>query len=104
MARLSVAGNTGQAVHIGNIFSRNYAGINLNETIADGNYNFIGSSADPNLYIIRGTGYTINFRENNLNQMTINAAPTVGTSAADALTPRVRLSSYLTVLQIHHIV
>jgi hypothetical protein len=73
-ARLSVAGNTGQVAHIGNIFSGNYAGITLNGTISDGSYNLLSSSADPNLYINRATGNSIQFRENNTTQLTINPA------------------------------
>ncbi len=72
---LSVAGAGTGVAHIGNVFSTaNYVGINLNGTITDGNYNILSSPSDPNLYINRGTGYSINFRENNTDQVIIAPA------------------------------
>jgi hypothetical protein len=80
---LSVAGNvtgdlrvngqgTGRAI-IGNLFnSSNYTGLSLNNSAAATDYNFLSSPTDGTLYINRPDTFGIQFRKNNVTQMTLD--------------------------------
>lgn len=79
---LSVAGNvtgdlrvngqgTGRAI-IGNLFnSNNYTGLSLNNSTANTDYNLLSSPTDKTLYINRPDTFGIQFRKNNVTQMTL---------------------------------
>jgi hypothetical protein len=73
---LTIAGNSGN-INIGKNFA-NYNGIWLNGDTSSGNYNFLSSAAEKNLYINRPSGQSIQFRENNADQMTILSGGNVG--------------------------
>jgi len=70
-ARLTVSGGTNSGVaRIGEVRS-GYVGITLNSSSAETNYNIISSSADTTLYINRPSTKDIRFRENDVDQVTI---------------------------------
>ena len=72
-ARLEVKG-TSQSVLMGDWGGgTNYAAISLNGSLTTGNYNFISGTGDPDLYINRPSGRNIRFRENNTDQVIIQA-------------------------------
>jgi len=74
-------------VRIGEVFA-NYAGITLNGSTTDNDYNILSRATDQNLYINRPTGNIIHFREGNTNQVAIASGGNVGIGTA---TPTARL-------------
>ena len=65
-----------------------YAGLGLANSLAAGNYNFLSSPTDTNLYINRPTGKSISFRESNADQMTLVSGGDLGIGTT---TPAARL-------------
>ncbi len=73
-AKLQVTG-TSQSVLLGDWGGgTSYAAISLNGALTTGNYNFLSGTGDPDLYINRPTGRNIRFRENNADQVMIQAS------------------------------
>jgi hypothetical protein len=82
-AKFVVQGSGTGNVAIGEWASgNNYGAISLNGSLATGNYNFISSPSDANLYINRPSGGQIVFRENNVGQVTIGAGSQANGAAA----------------------
>ena len=81
-ATLSVMCGTTQA-RINAVYT-DYAGIFLNGSTTDNDYNFLSnaSGSDKNLYINRPDGWDIRFRKNNGDQVTITSAGRVGIGTA----------------------
>jgi len=71
-ARLTISGGSGVARY-GEVFA-GYNGITLNGSVTDAEYNFLSSNGDTNLYINRPSARNISFRENNTEQMVIQAS------------------------------
>ena len=76
-ASLEVHGGNG-SILIGSGIYPSYNAITLNGSTSQNDYNFISSSSDKNLYINRSSSKSIFFRENNSNQMVIEAGGNVG--------------------------
>jgi hypothetical protein len=84
-ARLTVSGGSNSGVaRIGEVRS-GYVGITLNSSSAETNYNIISSSGDTTLYINRPSTKDIRFRENNVDQVTIQG--TTGNVGIGTSTP-----------------
>src|SRR3989344_1717966 len=79
-SRLVVQGTGTGSVYLGEWGGgSSYGALSLNGSLASGNYNFISSASDPNLYINRPLGRDIVFRENNADQVVIqNTTGNVG--------------------------
>ena len=76
-ADLSVTGGDG-LINIGSGIFSNYNAISLNGTTSSGDYNFLSSATDKNLYINRTTNKNIFFRCNNANQMLLSSGGYLG--------------------------
>ena len=73
-ARLTISGGSNSGVaRYGEVFST-YNGITLNGSTGQTDYNFISSSGDTTLFINRPSARNISFRENNSEQMVIQAS------------------------------
>jgi hypothetical protein len=68
-------------VRIGEVFA-NYAGITLNGSTTDNDYNILSRATDQNLYINRPSGNSIIFREANGTQAVISSGGNVGIGTA----------------------
>jgi hypothetical protein len=91
--RLQVQGSGGGTAYIGDVCSGAYIGIKLNDAALGGcaNYNILSSPTDQNLYLNRPTGFSMNFREGNADQMIISSGGNVGMGVGtDAYRLRVR--------------
>jgi hypothetical protein len=77
-AKLVVKGSGTGNVMLGEWESLNYGGISMNGSMTVGNYNVLSSLSDQNLYLNRPTGYSMNFRMNNSDQMVIASTSNVG--------------------------
>lgn len=77
--------------------SNAYGGIGLAGSLATGNYNFISSPGDTNLYINRPSGKDIFFRENNSTQMTLGTGGFLSINVGAGVIGTTTLSSLFTV-------
>ncbi len=74
VAKLSVQGSGTGAVVMGELASGStYGALGLASSLAAGNYNLASGPGDTTLYINRPTGRGIQFRENNVDQVIIQA-------------------------------
>lgn len=74
--QLDILGQGGEILLGGTLGT--YNGFGLSGSIGAGNYNFLSSAADPNLYINRPAGNNITFRENNVEQMILVSGGQLG--------------------------
>jgi hypothetical protein len=81
-SKLTVTGDgTGYANIGGGFCGGNYTGINLNGQAPNGlctNYNILSSPSDQNFYLNRPSGFSMNFREANADQMVILTGGNIG--------------------------
>jgi hypothetical protein len=83
---LVVKGDGAGSVKIGRGYcGSDYSAVVLNGSAPSGcgNYNLLSSPTDPTLYVNRQSGYSIRFRENNSDQMTVESGGNVGIGTTD---------------------